>query len=252
MRIIKSFIVAFSMYSRIPMPRFTWDSEDMKYHLIFFPWIGAVIGLLEYGLLLLTEKYGFPNAAFAALAIAIPLIVTGGFHLDGFMDVEDAISSFKTREERLEILKDPHIGAFSVINVIIVGLLLFASILIMDRESFIIWSFSFFMARALSGMLVVKGKKAKSEGMLYSEAKNTSDKPVFVILCIELIMSFCLAFIVSAFRAVYAFIIPIVTVYMLQKRANRLFGGITGDVAGWYVVNAEFLAALFLALFKFF
>lgn len=252
MRIIKSFIVAFSMYSRIPMPRFTWDSDDMKYHLIFFPWIGAVIGLLEYGLLLLTEKYGFPNAAFGALAIAIPLIVTGGFHLDGFMDVEDAISSFKTREERLEILKDPHIGAFSVINVIIVGLLLFASILIMDRESFIIWSFSFFMARALSGMLVVKGKKAKSEGMLYSEAQNTSDKPVFVILCIELIMSFCLAFIVSAFRAVYAFIIPIVTVYMLQKRANRLFGGITGDVAGWYLVNAEVLAALFLALFKFF
>ena len=130
MRLIKSFIVAFSMYSRIPMPRFTWDSEDMKYHLAFFPWIGAVIGLLEYGLLLLNEKYSFPNTAFAALAIAIPLIVTGGFHLDGFMDVEDAISSFKTREERLEILKDPHIGAFSVINVIIVALLLFASILI--------------------------------------------------------------------------------------------------------------------------
>lgn len=251
MRLIKSFIVAFSMYSRIPMPRFTWDSEDMKYHLIFFPWVGAVIGLLEYGLLLLTEKYGFPNAAFGALAIAIPFIVTGGFHLDGFMDVEDAISSFKTREERLEILKDPHIGAFSVINVIIVGLLLFASILIMDRESFIIWSFSFFMARALSGMLVVKGKKAKSDGMLYSEAQNTSDKPVFVCLCIELIISFCFAFVVSPFRACFAIVIPIVTVLTLAKRAGRLFGGITGDVAGWYVVNAEFLAALFLALYKY-
>ena len=251
MRFLKAFVVAFSMYSRIPMPKFTWDSEDMKYHLIFFPWVGAVIGALEYGLLLLTEKYGFPNAAFAALAIAIPLIVTGGFHLDGFMDVEDAISSFKTREERLEILKDPHIGAFSVINVIIVGLLLFASILIMDRESFIIWSFSFFMARALSGMLVVKGKKAKSEGMLYSEAKNTSDKPVFVSLCIELILSFCLAFVISPFRACFAFVIPIVTVLTLAKKAGRLFGGITGDVAGWYVVNAEFLSAIFLALYRY-
>ena len=252
MRLIKSFIVAFSMYSRIPMPRFTWDSEDMKYHLIFFPWVGAVIGALEYGLLLLTEKYSFPSAAFASLAIAIPLIITGGFHLDGFMDVEDAISSFKTREERLEILKDPHIGAFSVINVIIVGLLVFASILIMDRESFIIWGFSFFMARALSGMLVVKGKKAKSDGMLYSEAKNTSDKPVFVVLCVELVLSFFLAITVSPFRACFAFVIPIVTVLTLSKRANRLFGGITGDVAGWYVVNAEFLAAMFLALYKYF
>ncbi|MBO6284210.1 MAG: adenosylcobinamide-GDP ribazoletransferase, partial [Pseudobutyrivibrio sp.] len=78
MRLIKSFIVAFSMYSRIPMPRFNWDSEDMKYHLIFFPWVGAVIGALEYGLLILTEKYNILNSAFAALAIAIPLIVTGG------------------------------------------------------------------------------------------------------------------------------------------------------------------------------
>ena len=108
------------------------------------------------------------------------------------------------------------------------------------------------MARALSGMLVVRRKKAMSEGMLYSEAKNTSDKPVFVSLCIELTLSFCLAFVISPFRACFAFVIPIVTVLTLAKKAGRLFGGITGDVAGWYVVNAEFLSAIFLALYKYF
>ena len=54
MKILKSIAVAFSMYSRIPMPRFEWGSEDMKYHLIFFPFIGVVIGALEYGWLLLS------------------------------------------------------------------------------------------------------------------------------------------------------------------------------------------------------
>ena len=44
MIILKSFAVAFSMYSRIPMPRFKWDEKDMRYHLIFFPLVGAVIG----------------------------------------------------------------------------------------------------------------------------------------------------------------------------------------------------------------
>ena len=43
--IFKSIDVAFSIYSKIPMPRFEWDSEDMKYHMCFFPWVGAVIEL---------------------------------------------------------------------------------------------------------------------------------------------------------------------------------------------------------------
>ena len=40
-KIGKAFVVAFSLYSKIPMPRFNWESEDMKYHLCFFPWVGA-------------------------------------------------------------------------------------------------------------------------------------------------------------------------------------------------------------------
>ena len=45
--VFKSVTVAFSMYSRIPMPRFRWETEDMRYHLCFFPWVGGVIGILE-------------------------------------------------------------------------------------------------------------------------------------------------------------------------------------------------------------
>ena len=56
-KIAKACNVAFSMYSKIPMPRFEWASEDMRYHLFFFPWIGAVIGLLEWGWYCMTEKF---------------------------------------------------------------------------------------------------------------------------------------------------------------------------------------------------
>lgn len=48
MRMIKSCIVAFSMYSKIPMPQFEWKEEDMHYMLCFFPWVGAVIGVCIY------------------------------------------------------------------------------------------------------------------------------------------------------------------------------------------------------------
>ena len=48
-RIWNSFKIAFSMYSRIPMPRSEWTDENKSYAMCFFPWIGAVIGLLSYG-----------------------------------------------------------------------------------------------------------------------------------------------------------------------------------------------------------
>ncbi|SFH53722.1 cobalamin-5'-phosphate synthase [Pseudobutyrivibrio sp. OR37] len=248
MRFLKAFVVAFSMYSRIPMPRFTWDSEDMKYHLIFFPWVGAVIGAMEYGLLLLGEYYDIPLGAFVALAMALPLIVTGGFHLDGFMDVADAVNSFKSKEERLEILKDPHIGAFSIINVITAGLLCFAGLFMMNRNGFIGWCFSFFMARSVSGIMVIKSKKAKENGMLYSEAKNSADKVVFAGLIIELLICTIFAFYFVSLQAIILLLLTLAFYKGTEIRANRAFGGITGDVAGYYVVITEVFMAIFFGI----
>jgi adenosylcobinamide-GDP ribazoletransferase len=230
------------------MPRFNWESEDMKYHLIFFPWVGAVIGAMEYLLYYLYERYEFHSLVLAALAIAIPLIITGGFHLDGFMDMEDALSSYQTREKRLEILKDPHIGAFSVINVITLGLLYFAMIMLLTKKGFIIWCFSFFIARAISGICVVRCKKAKEEGLLHTEAKTASDKVVFVALLIELILAVLVSSYISPVYAISMVLFGIANAYWSMKRAKRLLGGITGDVMGWYVVNAELLMGIALVV----
>ena len=57
------------------------------------------------------------------MAPSIPLLVTGGFHLDGYMDTMDALHSYQKKEKKLEILKDPHIGAFSVIMARVYGLM---------------------------------------------------------------------------------------------------------------------------------
>lgn len=57
-----------------------------------------------------------------------PLIITGGFHVDGFMDTMDALHSYQPRERKLEILKDSHIGAFSVIKLAEFGLIYVAAL----------------------------------------------------------------------------------------------------------------------------
>ncbi len=47
----------------------------------------------------------------ASVAVLIPVLVTGGIHLDGLLDTADALSSWQTRERRLEILKDSPRGS---------------------------------------------------------------------------------------------------------------------------------------------
>ena len=43
---ISTVIVAFSMFSAIPMPQTEWTNKSMRYALCAFPLIGAVIGAL--------------------------------------------------------------------------------------------------------------------------------------------------------------------------------------------------------------
>ncbi|EFV22859.1 cobalamin synthase [Anaerostipes caccae] len=95
-----SFKIAFSMYSRIPVPKSEWTKEYMKYTLCFFPAVGGIVGLL---VICWSDFSIFLNlgilARTAGLAL-IPVIVTGGIHMDGFMDTADALGSCRDRRKK--------------------------------------------------------------------------------------------------------------------------------------------------------
>ena len=88
-----SFLIALSMYSRIPVPQAEWTEKNLRWALCFFPLVGAVIGALGYGVYCLCEFLALPQLLAGALLTALPVVVTGGIHLDGFCDTTDAISS---------------------------------------------------------------------------------------------------------------------------------------------------------------
>ena len=87
MKLIRSCIVSFSMYSKIPMPQFKWNDDDMKYMLVFFPWIGAVIGLLLMLWRYIYSHFGVTDICYVCIGALIPIAVTGGFHIDGFKSI---------------------------------------------------------------------------------------------------------------------------------------------------------------------
>ena len=82
---MKALMIAFSMYSRIPMPAGLWEEKDRKRAMCFFPLIGAVVGALFYGAFRLLEYKGAGTVLSAAILTAVPFFVTGGIHMDGFL-----------------------------------------------------------------------------------------------------------------------------------------------------------------------
>lgn len=240
MRIIKAMIIAFSMYSKIPMPQFQWKDEDMKYMLCFFPWIGAVIGGCVYLWGMICEKYEISLLCYTLIGTAIPLLITGGFHVDGFMDTMDAFCSYQPREKKLEILKDSHIGAFAVIMLGVYGLLYVAAFSeIQDKNLLQIVCAGFFLSRCLSGISVVSFPPAKKEGLLYSFASKAGKNIVKIFLYLQ--GALCVMFMLwcSLFGGMVVTVVVLGVFAYYYYRCKKELGGITGDTAGYFVLLCE-------------
>ncbi len=249
MKILKAMVIAFSIYSKIPVPQFEWKEEDMEYMMCFFPWIGGVIGLAFFGWAVLCEKFAVGTLCYALIAAAIPLIISGGFHVDGYMDTMDALHSYQSREKKLEILKDSHIGAFAAIMLVLYYLIDIAAISeIHTRKAVFAVAAVFFLARCLSGIAVVTLQPAKKEGLLYTFASGAQKEKVKRGLYLQLILCMALMIIISKEYGVAAIIASLLSFLYFKKKSYKEFGGITGDTAGFFVTVCEAAAAVAVAI----
>lgn len=249
MKLFKSMIIAFSIYSKIPVPQFAWEEEDMEYMMCFFPWIGGAIGLVFYGWLALCEKVQIGALCRACVAVAIPLIISGGFHVDGYMDTMDAFHSYQNREKKLEILKDSHIGAFAAIMLMLYYLIDLAALseVVTGKAAFAVAAV-FFLARCLSGIGVVTLKSAKKEGLLYTFASGAQKKRVRLALYAQLTGCIVLMVAVSGIYGIVAAVTGVLCFFYFKWKSYRELGGITGDTAGWFVTVCEAAASVAVAV----
>lgn len=247
--IINSFIIAIAMYSRIPMPKVEWNKKNMKYILCFFPVIGLVIGALLYGWSRICEEFGFGQVCFALMGTVIPVVITGGIHLDGFLDTADALHSYDKKEKKLEILKDSHVGAFAVICAICFFMLYAAGLtLIWKKNQLQLLGLSYIISRILSGMSLVWFPAAKEEGLSYSISSAAHKRTVKVVLVTLLAISFISAVVIQpvigAVMALAAMWVWTYYFYMSKKQ----FGGITGDLAGFFLCLCELSCVLVIGM----
>lgn len=248
MDILCGLLIACSMYSKIPVPQVEWKPERMKYVFCFFPLIGAVIGGCIILLGWVAERLAVPQLALACFGTAIPIILTGGIHLDGFIDTSDARSSYGDREKRLEILKDPHIGAFAVIKAISYFLLYAGAFTMLAETGITALGAVFVITRALSGLSVVCFPKAKDTGLAALFSQRAEKMTVCLAMLVYLAAGVIWLWINLGLWTVVVLVTG-VTVYGYYYHISvKEFGGITGDLAGYFLQICELAMLLAIAV----
>ena len=235
---MRSFRAALGFLTILPVaPR---DPAALAQARAFFPLVGLALGATLAGVDLLLSGYLFlPEGAFiamtpnhllvSALLVVTLVALTRGLHLDGFMDSCDALFGGYTRERRLQIMRDPHVGAFAVVGV--VCLLIIKCVAVAGlHPPFRLPMLILFPCLSRWAMLLVMARYpyARSKGLGSALLGTQSRLQLFFGLFCALTASLLAAGLMGLLLLSAASLIA----WALAAWANRLLGGLTGDVYG--------------------
>ena len=142
---LTALMMAWGTYLAIPCPYKVWDDALRPWQIVCLPPVGLVVGGIWALCAGIFAKLGFTGFLAAAILAAVPFLVTGFFHLDGFLDCCDAILSRRDLATRQKILKDSRVGAFAVVSAVLLFLLSFAALA--DCSFSLIWRALLFSIR---------------------------------------------------------------------------------------------------------
>ena len=234
---LHAFAMCQSMFCSIPAPQI-WDEKAKDKMLLFLPIVGLEIGAIWTILVWLCRLLNLPELVTGLILCAYPYIVTGFIHLDGYMDVTDAVKSWRDLERRREILKDSHVGSFAVIGIVLLIIAQFAFFASAPADTnFLILIFIPAVSRCCSA-LAVTGLKPMSTSQYADRSKPKSHLVVLsVMLCIFLAAGFLLC-------GKYGFaLVGCLAGYGLAlRRAYKSLEGMNGDISGYALTIGELCA----------
>lgn len=241
--LLHAFAMCQSMFCAIPAPQ-VWDEKAKDKMLLFLPVVGLEIGLIWAGLAWLCRLLNLPTMITALILAAYPYIVTGFLHLDGYMDVTDAVKSWRDLERRREILKDSHVGSFAVIGIVLLVVAQFAIFAAVPEDAnYLILIFIPAVSRCCSA-LAVTGLKPMSTSQYADQRKPKSHMVVLsVMLCVLLSAGFLLCG-----KYGFALVGGLVGYGLALRRAYKSLEGMNGDISGYALTLGELAAAAVLAL----
>ena len=239
---ICGFFMAWGMFLAIPCPRKIWSESARQKMLVCMPLVGLLAGGVWAGAWLLLR--GAPGPVRAAVCAAVPWLVTGFMHLDGYMDVCDAVLSRRDLPRRQEILKDSHCGAFAVISMVLLALSQWS--FAMAREELPLLPLLVIPAasRACAALAVLTLRP-----MTTSQYAAMTDRKTPYVVFAALVMAAAII-VPLALWGSFAPLAAAVGYWLAVWYADRQLGGMSGDVSGFALTLGELWGLAVLTLVR--
>ncbi|MBE6989478.1 MAG: adenosylcobinamide-GDP ribazoletransferase [Ruminococcaceae bacterium] len=241
-RYAQAFAMCQTMFCTIPCPGHVWEEKARPLMLLFLPVVGLEIGAIWYAAAWLVAQLSLPVPIAALLLCACPYGLTGAIHLDGFMDVVDAVRSCAAPERRREILKDPHVGSFAAIGCALL-LLSGYSVFSVSGGDIRLLLFIPVVSRCCSALSVTLLPPMSTS----QYAAQKIDRRHAAVLLVMLAAAIALGFVYCG-KGAFALLIESAGYGLALLRAHRNLGGMNGDIAGYALTVAELCGAAAFAL----
>ena len=229
--------------TRLPVPfARTIDPPPLSQSMRLFPVAGAIIGGLTGAVLWLCIWLQVGSLLSAALAVAFGLLVTGALHEDGLADTADGFGGGKTRDQRLEIMRDSRIGTYGTLALVMAMLIrtaAFEALVDLDPPLLIgVLAGCGAFSRALMVDLLWATRPARTDGLSAMAGTPGRNGAAFAIITgagLTLVSGLRL----SPESGLLALAAGLAVTALIRRMSIRLIGGQTGDVCGAVQVLSE-------------
>ena len=237
---LTALMMAWGTYLAIPCPYKVWDDALRPWQIVCLPPVGLVVGGIWALCAGIFAKLGFTGFLAAAILAAVPFLVTGFFHLDGFLDCCDAILSRRDLAARQKILKDSRVGAFAVVSAVLLFLLSFAALA--DCSFSLIWRALLLIPFACRPM------QTSQYAGSFAAGKTKTQRRILLGMYIA-VMFVVFLWLFSKPSCALAVAWAGLTTILACRLARRNLGGMSGDIAGFSITLGELSGLLILAIF---
>lgn len=242
--LLHAFAMCQSMFCSLPCPWKIWDEEARNKMLLFLPVVGLELGAIWAALAWVTALLNLPPLVCGLLLCAAPFVLTGFIHLDGFMDVTDAVRSCRDLERRREILKDSHTGAFAVIGIVLLLVAQFAFLSSAPTSANpLIFIFIPAVSRCCSALAITTLRPMSTSQYLHQIKPKSHIWILGIMLCVFTACGFLLCG-----KYGFALIGCLAGCGLALRRGYKSLDGMNGDISGYAITIGELCAIAVYAL----
>lgn len=240
MNMVEKFFLSLAFFTRLPIPEPWQGKKDLASSIYYFPLAGLVVGLLTLLAAILAEGATGQQLGFV-VAFLMPILLSGGLHLDGLADSADGLFYAGTRSRRLEIMRDTQLGVYGVLALGIDLLIRFYATERIWFHSDHIWLVALVPFVGKVGILYMLGfgESPKEASLSADLANNNSTTPALAWSVVVLALWMCPTM-------HWSLVFFGLTVFYISVWAYKKVGCACGDLCGF--VNEAWELIFLLAL----